>query len=93
MEAFDELFQTKAIKVMKSLQPMEIITMIGLFYELTQKESGHYAINLTKVGMDQVQDRTSSILKNTLKWQNNLQTGLFREIVKRLHAFGLIKME
>lgn len=42
--------------------------------------------------MDSVQDRCNAILRDILGWQSKLQTGTYREIVKRLQAFGLINM-
>ena len=57
---------------MKSLAKMEVVVVVALYYELTKKESGHFAILMTKVLLDQVQDRTNSILKNTLQWQNKI---------------------
>jgi hypothetical protein len=33
------------------------------------------------------------MLRKILNWQSKIQTGIFREIIKRLQAFGLINLE
>lgn len=45
-----------------------------------------------KVFIDDLQGRCQSILRD-IGWQAKFQTHIFREIVKRLQAFGLVSMQ
>jgi ribosomal protein S25 len=71
--------------VLRNLQKTEVIAVLSLAVILDAKK-------LEKVNIDDVQDHCSFLLKSVLKWQANIQTHIFREIIKRLQAFGLITM-
>lgn len=84
--AFDELFNSKTVQVLQGLQKNEVVTILALYNELTSSKC-------EKVLMDDVQDRCNVILKQVLGWQAKVQTHIFREIVKRLQAFGIVNMQ
>ena len=84
LEAFNEMFESKTVQVLKTLKKNEVIVVLALYNEIKCQRA-------EKVLLDDVQDRCSTILKR-LMWGSRMQTGVFREIVKRLQAFGLIQM-
>lgn len=83
--AFEELFNSKTVHVLQTLQKNEVVTVLALYNELQQKKC-------EKVLIDDVQDKCSAILKGVLGWQAKIQTHIFREIIKRLQAFGIVNM-
>lgn len=61
MDAFDELFNSKTVQVLRTLQKMEVVVVLALHHELAHRKQ-------ERVSLDDVQDRCNAILKNTLKW-------------------------
>jgi hypothetical protein len=49
--------------------------------------------NAEKVLLEDVQDRINTLRKQIDQWVQPIHTSLFRQIVKRLQAFGLVSME
>lgn len=84
--AFDELFNSKTVQVLQNLQKSEVVTILAIYIELQQKGS-------ERVALDDVQDRYNIITRQTLTWGAKVQTNIFCEVIKRLQAFGLIKMQ
>jgi len=117
LKAYEEMQNSKTVKVLKGLRKFEIIVILALWLELKANKS-------EKVLMEKVQDRCEAILlhmqqdfRNNRKlppnptqdgptdmikesevktyenWNTSiLTTTMFREIVKRLQAFGLINL-
>jgi len=85
IDAFDELFNSKTVKVLQSLQKIERILILALHDQLSRFKS-------EKVLIDDLQARCQAILRD-IGWQAKFQTHIFREIVKRLQAFGLVSMQ
>jgi len=61
--------------------------LLALFIELNTNK-------IEKVSIDNVQDRLNTLRRQTCGFKcKPINTSLFREIVKRMQAFGLITME
>ena len=84
-EAFNELYTSKTVKVLQQLCKDEVLTIIALFLELQSNK-------IEKALIDKVQDRMNS-LRVHLNNRCEIKTSMFREIVKRMQAIGLISME
>ena len=84
-EAFNELYTSKTVKVLQQLCTDEVLTIIALFLELQSNK-------IEKALIDKVQDRMNS-LRVHLNNRCEIKTSMFREIVKRMQAIGLISME
>jgi Cdc6-like AAA superfamily ATPase len=82
--AFDELFNSKTVQVLQSLQQVERIAILSLFDQLKRRKSD-------KVLIEDLQQGTYQLLQQ-VRWGARFQTHTFREIVKRLQAFGLLQM-
>ena len=65
--AFNELFNSKTVQVLQSLQKMEVIAMLALFNETTVKK-------LERVSLDDVHERSNTILNHSLKWSGSMPT-------------------
>ena len=87
-QAFNELYKAKTIQVLQQLCKEEVLMLLALFLELRTTKS-------EKVLMEDVQDRINTIRNQAEQRsrQNHINTNLFRQIVKRMQAFGLISME
>jgi len=85
ISAFDELFNSKTVQVLSTLKKNEVIVIIALYNELNARK-------IERVLLDDVHDRCNHFLRQVLGWQAKLQTQVFREIVKRLQAFGLVAL-
>jgi hypothetical protein len=83
--AFDELFNSKTVKVLSTLQRNEVVAILALHHELHVSKS-------ERVNLDNVHDRCNAILRQVLGWSSKIQTNIFREIIKRLQAFGLVNL-
>lgn len=85
LKAFDELYNSKTVMVLKTLRKFEILIIIAIYLELNAQK-------VEKVLFDKVQDRCDNMLK-VLDWkEKNIPSAVYRESVKRLHCFGLINM-
>lgn len=83
--AFDELFNSKTVKVLSSLQRNEVVAILALHHELQVSRS-------ERVNLDNVHDRVNAILRQVLGWSSKMQTNVLKEIIKRLQAFGLMNL-
>lgn len=86
LDAFEEMFNSKTVKVLGSLKKAEVIVMLALWHELQIQQT-------ERVLLDTVQDRCNVILKQYLAWQTKMQTASFLSIVKRLQAFGIVSLQ
>jgi len=91
MDAFDELCNSKMAKVIRQLCRNEVIVLLAIHHELNLNR-------VDKVLMDAVQDRCNQILNQIYHYtcnpmQRQMRTPQFREIVKRLQAFGIVQLQ
>jgi hypothetical protein len=71
--------------VLRSLRNYEVLVIIALYLEL-------HSFSIEKALLEKVQDRVDSML-TVLEWKHRtIPTNAFREIIKRLHSFGLISL-
>ena len=82
--AFSELFNAKTVQVLQCLQHNEVIVLFALFSVLGAQKA-------EKVLLDKVHDQTNYYLKVVLRY-GMIKSSVFREIVKRLQAFGLVSL-
>ena len=85
LQAFDQLFNSKTIKVLQSLSSNEVLVLLSTYTVLTSQK-------MEKVLMDKVHDQANYFLKQVHQ-QTVLKSAIFREIVKRLQAFGLLTLQ
>lgn len=65
ISAFDELFNSKTVKVLASLQKNEVIAILALHHELQVSKC-------ERVNLDNVHDRCNTILRNVLGWSSKI---------------------
>lgn len=105
LDAFEEMSNSKTVHVLKGLRKFEIIVIIAIFLELKQKRVDKILMDCVQQRCEDIIQRMKaggSLLdtidekKEIRKYQNwhlsILTTTMFREIVKRLQAFGLINL-
>jgi len=85
LSAFEELYSSKTAVILRSLRKYEVLTVLALYMEL-------YICKGDRVLLDKVQDRCDNMLV-ILEWDYKIMpSNIFREIVKRLNAIGIITM-
>lgn len=84
LAAFSDLFNSKTVQVLKCLMHNEVIVILALHLELK-------AQGAERVLLDKVLVKTSGLYKKLQ--MKSLTSSVFREIVKRLQAFGLVNMQ
>lgn len=87
-EAFGELYNSKTSQLLRSLRKYEVLIVIAIYLELLIRKS-------EKVLIDSVYQRCQTMI-TTLGWdlgnQRIFTSNVFKEIVKRLHSFGLVSI-
>lgn len=85
-EAYNELYHSKNCQVLRSLRQYEVLVVIAMFLEKQMQGTD-------KILLEKVQDRVDNML-TVLEWKYQaIPTNVFREIVKRLHSFGLVSLQ
>eukprot|EP00347_Sterkiella_histriomuscorum_P006386 403352961 len=83
--AFMDLYNSKTCQVLRALRNYEVLVILAIYSELIVHKK-------EKVLLNDVQVRCDNMLK-TVNWKHKfMTTNVFREIVKRLHSFGLVAM-
>ena len=83
--AFNQLFNSKTVKVLQSLRTNEVIVLLSIFSVLRSQKA-------EKVLLDKVHDQCNYFLRTILRY-GIIKSSVFREIVKRLQAFGLVSLQ
>lgn len=83
LEAFNDLFNSKTVRVLKSLMHFEIMVILALHLELK-------AQGAERVLLDKVHRKVNYLFGS--QQMSGLSSALFREIIKRLQAFGLLNL-
>ena len=84
IEAFSELFNSKTVHVLQNLQRNESLVTLALLSELISQKK-------EKILLDDVLDRFNSM--QAILSGARVQGHMFREMVKRLQAFGIVLMQ
>lgn len=72
--------------MLRSLRNYEVLVVLAIYLELLVHKR-------EKVLLNDVQTRCDTMLKH-MEWKHqSISTNVFREIVKRLHSFGLVSMQ
>jgi len=84
LEAFNDLFNSKTVSVLKTLMDNEMVVILALHLELKSQGS-------ERVLMERVQRKANYLFGS--QQMTGLTSSIFREIVKRLQAFGLVNLQ
>ena len=84
LAAFTDLYNSKTVQVLKSLMPYEIIVVLALHLELKTQGAERSLL-------DKVQRKANYLFHS--QQMTGLSSSTFREIVKRLQAFGLLNLQ
>lgn len=84
MAAFDDLFHSKTVRVLQSLMENEVVVILALHMELKSQGA-------ERVLLDKTHNRVHTLFSRMQ--QTTLTSSVFREIVKRMQAFGLLNLQ
>ena len=84
MAAFDDLFHSKTVQVLQTLMHNEMVVIIALSLELKSQGA-------ERVLLDRVYKKANYVFFT--QKMIGFTSSIFREIVKRLQAFGLVNLQ
>ena len=84
IDAFNDLFNSKTVQLLKSLMESEVYVLMALHIELKNQGA-------ERVLLDSVLHKTNYLYG--IEQLVGLKSSVFREVVKRLQAFGLLTLQ